>query len=143
MTWDDFDYDYEFTEFENAVCRNQANLFEECQYDFDCDAIDFVTKFMNSTIAGSMDKKDSPWHAAGIKQKGEELLLLTTVKPFESENEIDPEILYWVGYLYRKWAFMGASSRSIISFVPAQKAIETYGGYHTLDIAEAIRMYMK
>jgi hypothetical protein len=142
MTHLDFDYTYECSEFENAVCRSQATLFEECQYAWNVDAVDFITKFMNCHVSECMDKKHSVWHSAGIKQKGEELLLGTGVLPFEKQNEVSPEILYWVGYMYRKWAFMGASSKQIVKFVPTEKAIQTYHGYHTLAIEEAIRMYM-
>ena len=142
MTWDSFDFNYELSEFETAVCESQGKLFQECQFDFKCDAADFVSKFMKSEIAAKMDTKSSPWRVAGNKQRGEELLRLASVKQV-SEKHINPNALYWVGYMYRYWAFLGASSKAIIEFVPLDLALLTYSGYHCLALKEAIRMYMK
>jgi hypothetical protein len=142
MRWDDFNFKYELNEFETALCESQGNLFRECQFDFKRDAHDFVTKFMNSSVAAGIDDKSSSWRRAGNKQKGEELLRTTQVIQV-SGDYTSPDALYWVGYMYRYWACLGASSKEIIAFVPVDLALGTYAGYHCLALKEAIRMYMK
>ncbi|MCL2124984.1 MAG: hypothetical protein FWH33_03215 [Oscillospiraceae bacterium] len=133
------DWDKELTGFELAVCENQATLFEECQIAYGCDAFDFVEKFMTGEVAAQMDKKVSSFHNTGTKQLGEYFLEITTVLPIKRKRST--EALYWLGYTYRYWAWMGVSSSKIIEIAPVEKAYMLYEGFHTLDVKESIRLF--
>ncbi|MCL1808953.1 MAG: hypothetical protein FWG42_04185 [Clostridiales bacterium] len=136
--------DKELSLFEIAVCENQGDLFEESQYDFNCDAFDFVTKFMNSEIAGSLDQDLSMCHTWGIKQIGETLISMVEIEKHSGEEYISRDCLHWVGYLYRYWAWwLGTSSRQIILDAPVALACAMYDGYHTLDMKAAILMFLR
>ena len=138
-----FDLDYEPDSFQLAVCKQQGRLFRECQYDFESDGIDFITKYMNSTIAAETDRPSSFYHSMGIKALGEYFLQEATVKPFQESREIDPDALFWIGYAYKYWAFMGESSKEIIIQAPVERALLVYPAYHMLAVSEAVRMFKK
>jgi hypothetical protein len=133
--------DKELNTFELAVCNNQGDLFEESQYDFGSDAYDFVTKFMNSDIAESMDKPISMCHTWGIKQIGETLLNTVEIKRHTGDEYIKRDALFWAGYLYRFWSLLkNESSARIIKEAPIEVVCGAYAGLHTLSPEEAIRM---
>ena len=138
-----FDPDYEPDYFGLALCEQQGRLFKECQYDFERDAVDFITKYMNSSIAADIDKPLSFYHSMGIKPIGEYFLQEASVLPVQADTLIDGDVLFWIGYMYRYWAFMGESSKEIIEQVPVVRALWVYPGYHTLAVAEAVRMFKK
>ena len=136
--------DKELSAFEIAVCDAQGDLFEESQYDFECDAFDFVTKFMNSEIADSLDQDLSMCHTWGIKQIGETLLSMAAVNKHTGNKYISRNCLHWVGYLYRYWVWwLGTPSKTIIKEVPVETACAMYDGYHTLDVEAAIMMFIR
>ena len=135
--------DKELNMFELFTCRNQGALFSDCQYldYYPCDAYDFITKFMYSDIAESMDKEVSMCHTWGTEQLYETLFFQQEYKKFGGVF-IDDRVLYWVGYLYRYWAWwIGESSKDIIRIIPVERACQTYIGLHTLSPEEAIMMW--
>ncbi len=103
-------YDTEVNSFYEAVARNQGALFENCEWDFEVDARDFIEKFMNCDIAKSMDNSVSDYHNTGIKRIGESTCARCNIKPFTGEYE-NEYVLYWMGYIYRYWVYwLGTSS---------------------------------
>ena len=137
-------FDKELSLFEIAVCESQGDLFEESQYDFGCDAFDFITKFMQSEIAESLDHDLSMCHTWGIKQTGETLMSMVDVKKHDGSKYIARECLFWVGYMYRYWTWwLGTPSKTIIAEVPIETACAMYEGYHTLDVEAAIMMFQR
>ena len=133
------DWDKELTGFELAVCENQATLFEECQLAYGRDAFDFVEKFMSGEVSAQLDKKVSSFHNTGTKQLGDYFIDITDVLPVTRKRST--EALYWLGYTYRYWAWLGVPSREIIEIAPVEKAYMLYEGFHTLDPKEAIRLF--
>ena len=137
-------FDKELSLFELAVCDSQGDLFEESQYDFCCDAYDFITKFMNSEIAESLDQDLSMCHTWGIKQIGETLMSMVDIAKHSGELYISRDCLFWVGYMYRYWTWwLGTPSKTIIKKVPVEVACAMYEGYHTLDVEAAITMFLR
>jgi len=61
-----FNPQYELNSFEIILCEQQGDLFRECQYDFEVDALDFITKFMSSSLAAEYDRPVSSYHYLGI-----------------------------------------------------------------------------
>ena len=81
------------------LCDIQGRLFERST---NYASEDFIRNFMNSEVAGHLD---SPYNK--LQWMGEEYLLeeLTDEKKVSEEGEkYSPEVLYWIGYLYRYWA---------------------------------------
>ena len=132
------DWNKELTAFELAVCENQATLFEECQLAYNCDAFDFVEKFMLGDVAAQLDKKVSSFHNTGTKQLGDFLISQVDVLPLERRKSA--EALYWAGYIYRYWAWLGTPSSDIIKMAAIERTYMLYEGFHTLDAKEAIRL---
>ena len=134
-------WEKELTAFELAVCENQATVFEECQLAYDCDAFDFVEKFMLGDVAAQLDKKVSSFHNTGTKQLGDYLISKVDVLPLQQRKSA--EALFWVGYLYRYWAWLGMASSEIIKKAAIERTYMLYEGLHTLDPKEAIRLLMR
>ena len=136
--------DKELNSFERYVCHLQGKLFEESQcYAYGAiDPYDFVEKFMNSEIASDMDDDVCYAHTWGLAQMMETLVEELDFKPFDG-NYLNYQALHWVGYMYRYWAWLGKPSREIVKIAPVEKAYMLYAGYHTLDVKEAIRLFIQ
>ena len=78
------------------------------------------------------------WHGC----VGEEYLLEELEderKPSTAGETYDPEVLYWIGYLYRYWAcYRNESSKAIYKIAPAKTMKRNYPSFHTLDPDGAI-----
>jgi len=126
---------------EREVCHTQAALFELCQNKLNCDAFDFVNKFMYSEIAVDMDNEPPDYYDVDPFQMLYELPYILPLLPLTEEKSTTA--LHWIGYFYRYWALMGTSSRDIIKFVPVENAYAAYTCLHTLDVREVISMFVE
>lgn len=128
----------ELTQFELAVCDNQGVLFQECQWDFNADAQDFIQKFMTSNVAKNMDNEISPFHNTGIIQIGNALKSQTEISPCVTLIQ-NADLLYWIGYLYRYWnMWLKHSSASIYQKADFCRMSAVYTQFHTLAPEQAI-----
>jgi len=97
----------------------------------------FIRDFMNSEVAGHLD---SPYNK--LQWMGEEYLIdeLKDEKKLDTDGEkYSPEVLYWIGYLYRYWACTrNESSRKIYRQAPAKTMKRNYLIFHTFDPDVAI-----
>jgi hypothetical protein len=134
-------WDKELTPDEREVCSTQGVLFEFCQYDLNCDAFDFVNKFMVSDIAADIDKGNPAYYTADPFQMlydiGKRLALI------KANENYNADALHWIGYMYRYWAWLGTPSRNIIQIAPVEKAYATYPGLHTLAVGDAIQILVE
>ncbi|MGL5677704.1 MAG: hypothetical protein ACRDDX_14940 [Cellulosilyticaceae bacterium] len=139
--------DKELNYFELSVCKEQGVLFEECEYAENgteqFDAKDYIEKFMLSDIAHDMDGTVSTYHAgatqveyAFLNECENKGILL---KPFRTKH-IYSEILYWMGYIYRYWAWKyGETSADIYKQANFDKMVVSYDGLHCLAPEHAIK----
>ena len=116
------------------LCDIQGRLFEgSTAYASE----DFIRDFMNSEVAEHLD---SPYNK--LQWMGEEYLLdeLADEKTLSTDGEkYSPEVLYWIGYLYRYWACTrGEKSRRIYRQAPAKTMKRNYMAFHTFDPDVAI-----
>ncbi len=92
---------------------------------------------MNSEVAAHLD---SPYNK--LQWMGEEYLVdeLKDEKTLNTDGEkYSPEVLYWIGYLYRYWACTrGESSKRIYRQAPAKTMKRNYMAFHTFDPDVAI-----
>lgn len=116
------------------LCDIQGRLFERSTA-FASEG--FIRDFMNSEVAGHLD---SPYNK--LQWMGEEYLIdeLKDEKKLDTDGEkYAPEVLYWIGYLYRYWACTrGERSKRIYRLAPAKTMRRNYMAFHTLDPDAAI-----
>lgn len=116
------------------LCDIQGRLFERSTA---YASEGFIRDFMNSEVAEHLD---SPYNK--LQWMGEEYLFdeLKDEKALSTEGEkYSPEILYWIGYLYRYWACArGERSRRIYRQAPAKTMKRNYMAFHTFDPEVAI-----
>ena len=111
------------------LCDIQGRLFERST-DFASEG--FIRDFMNSEVAAHLD---SPYNK--LQWMGEEYLLdeLKDEGKLQSTGEkYSPEVLYWIGYLYRYWACSrNEKSKRIYRWAPAKTMKRNYMAFHTFD----------
>ena len=116
------------------LCDIQGRLFERS---IDYASEGFIRDFMNSKVAEHLD---SPYNK--LQWMGEEYLLdeLKDEKTLGIDGEkYSPEVLYWIGYLYRYWACArGERSKRIYRQAPAKTMKRNYMAFHTFDPDVAI-----
>lgn len=97
----------------------------------------FIRDFMNSEVAEHLD---SPYNK--LQWMGEEYLIdeLKDEKTLGTDGEkYSPEVLYWIGYLYRYWACTrDEQSKRIYRQAPAKTMKRNYMAFHTFDPDVAI-----
>ena len=116
------------------LCDIQGRMFERSTA---YASEDFIRDFMNSEVAEHMD---SPYNK--LQWMGEEYLMdeLKDEKKLDTDGEkYSPEVLYWIGYLYRYWACTrGEKSKRIYRQAPAKTMKRNYMAFHTFDPEVAI-----
>ena len=116
------------------LCDIQGRMFERSTA---YASEDFIRNFMNSEVA---DHLDSPYNK--LQWMGEEYLMdeLKDEKKLDTDGEkYSPEVLYWIGYLYRYWACTrGEKSKRIYRQAPAKTMKRNYMAFHTFDPEVAI-----
>ena len=86
------------------LCEIQGRIFEESYDKYETSSPVFVRRFMNSKLAEEMD-------AEGFLERpfNEEDAFGTLDKEFGQSSygttKYSPDILNWIGYLYRYWAY--------------------------------------
>ena len=120
--------------FQLKLCDIQGRLFENS---ISYAGEPFIRVFMNSEVAEHLD---SPFNK--LQWMGEEYLLeeLNSEEELIREGETySPEVLCWIGYLYRYWACSrNEKSRKIYRYAPAKTMRRNYMMFHTLDPDAAI-----
>jgi len=116
------------------LCDIQGRLFEHSTA---YASESFIRDFMNSKVAEHLD---SPYNK--LQWMGEEYLIdeLKDEKTLDTDGEkYSPEVLYWIGYLYRYWACTrGEKSKRIYRLAPAKTMKRNYMAFHTFDPDVAI-----
>ena len=116
------------------LCDIQGRLFEHSTA---YASEGFIRDFMNSEVAEHLD---SPYNK--LQWMGEEYLMdeLKDEKKLDTDGEkYSPEVLYWIGYLYRYWACTrGEKSKRIYRQAPAKTMKRNYMAFHTFDPEVAI-----
>lgn len=121
---------------EKRICLIQGRLFEETA-NRGMDSLDFVEKYMTSYIAKSMDLPIHPFQYSGeFYVLGE---MDDNLHIERSNNVIDKEVLFWMGYIYRYWHYYKEiSSEEIYKIADFETMCTAYLGFHTLSPEMAI-----
>ncbi len=120
------------------LCDLQAKAFELSVTMQETGSAIFIRRFMNSTIAGEMDR--------GI-------VLQTSIQPGEMLELVEAEYgksdygsvkyteneMFWIGYIYRYFAYTyERSSIQVYKAVKPKELRDLFLPYHTMDPAQAI-----
>lgn len=117
------------------MCRIQGKIFEKSKELVNLSSPIFIKNYMNSFDAYMMDEEvflETSRYDSQILQD------LNKEKPYGTKK-YDGEELYWMGYLYRYFAYTyKIPSKQIYKYLPAEKLRLLYLPYHTLDVSQAI-----
>ena len=120
------------------LCDIQGRLFElSGRKGFNSGA--FIKSFMTSETAKALDSTQNRMQWAGeeylLEEVSEEAAEVLTVKG----EVFSPDILFWIGYLYRYWHYYtGESSAKIYKQATAETMKRNYMIFHTMDPVVAI-----
>ena len=125
------------TMMELDLCNVQGKLFQLAATS-GYDPVAFIDAFMQSKVAAGLDSDYNRLQWSGevyiLNRLAEETSLA------KGGESVDPEALFWAGYLTRYWHLTtGESSAEIHAIAAAKRLLTVYLGYHTLDCDQAIR----
>lgn len=121
-----------FNEQALELCKIQGQIFAESTNKIKGSSLLFIRRYMNSTFCNKLDNMTYLFEKDNV---------------FDEINncgnkgiKISKDILYWVGYIYRYWAYTyNLSSKNIYKIIPGSEIVSLYGPYHTLDPENAIQ----
>lgn len=120
------------------LCDIQGRLFElSALQGYDSER--FVPFFMGSEVAKSLDSKYNRMQWAGEEYLLEELIEESSGRLIQTEPVFSPEIMYWIGYIYRYWHYYkNESSVRIYRQANVKTMKRNYMMFHTMDPELAI-----
>ena len=117
------------------MCKLQSRIFERSSR-AGVPSMYFAKVYFNSQYSYLMDHLEIFEY-----EYGEEHIFSSVSKNVNSKrgNILSPEIMAWIGYLLRQWAYVySLNSKQIIKAVPISYLAKVYPLYHSLSIDEAI-----
>ncbi len=120
------------------LCDIQAKAFELSVTAQDTSSEVFIRRFMNSEVAKQLDNK------AVLQQNTQAADLLSLIDEEYGKSDYGsvkytPNELYWIGYLYRYFAYTyEKSSLQVYKIVKPKELRGLFLPYHTMDPAQAI-----
>lgn len=124
-------------ELQIKLCDIQGRLFE-LSAEKGIGSAAFVRLFMTSETARALDSDYNRLQWAGEEYLLEEVLD-ADVKREKGGEVYSPDMLYWIGYLYRYWHFYtGEDSARIYKQAPVQTMKRNYMIFQTMDPGLAV-----
>ncbi len=124
-------------------CRFQAAAFEQSLKYAACGSAVFVRRFMHSAVANRFDRGGFPFEACSVETVFAEIEEEYGETTYGSVK-FDADVLYWMGYVYRYWAYtFGMPSAQIYRICGAREMAGMYYAYHSLDPAQAIERILE
>lgn len=120
------------------LCDIQGRLFElSAKQGYDSEK--FVPFFMRSKVARALDSKYNRMQWAGEEYLLEETIEESKGKCKQSDNVFSPEVMYWIGYVYRYWHYYkDETSAAIYRQTNVKTMKRNYLIFHTMDPELAI-----
>ena len=120
------------------LCSIQGRIFEESNAKYATSSPVFIRRFMNSELAREIDSGgllERPFNEEdGFARLDEEF----GTSSYGTEK-YPTEVLYWIGYIYRYFAYTKQkSSLQVYKIIKPKELRGLYLSYHTLDPAFAI-----
>ena len=125
------------------LCEMQGTIFERSSEHYGTSSAIFVRRYMNSDYAARMDHAGNLDRPTDAHDAFESLDLQYGSSNYGSEKYVADE-LYWIGYIYRYWAYTREiSSKEIYRRFNVRYMHQVYYAYHTLDPENAIQRLME
>ena len=125
------------------LCKMQADVFSASGSREKCSSLIFIRRFMNSQVAQRMDTDGFLFEACDINSIFEDINLEFGESSYGKEKYSDSE-LYWIGYIYRYWAYTHQkTSKQIYKIIKPKELKRLYYPYHSLDPAQAIERILE
>lgn len=125
------------------LCKMQAEIFSASSSKETCSSPIFIRRFMNSQVAKRMDTDGFLYEACDISGIFEDINTQFGKSSYGQEKYSDSE-LYWIGYIYRYWAYTHQkSSKQIYKIIKPKELKTLYYPYHSLDPAQAVERILE
>lgn len=125
------------------LCKMQARVFTASASKECCSSSIFIRRFMSSQVAQRMDMGAFLFEACDTNQVFEEIREEFGNTDYGKEKYSEDE-LYWIGYIYRYWAYTyKKSSKQIYKIIKPKELKGLYFPYHSLDPAQAIERILE
>ena len=122
------------------LCKMQGELFENYSEFSSCSPYVFIRRFMYSKLAQRFDNKLILLDCSSVQTMVEEIDEQYGPTRFGHKVIYSKEIMYWVGYVYRYWAYIyEVPSSSLYAHVIPSILYDRYEMYHTMDVEYAIK----
>lgn len=127
----------DFDELGLQLAKSQGNLFEESLLKYKGSSAIFIRNYMYSEEVSKIDKYLEFDSTNIINSLSRRNLDIGTIK-------YSPEIMYWIGYIYRYWAYVYEySSKQIYKIANGDMMRKLYKAYHTMDPKIAINRILE
>lgn len=125
------------------LCGLQAEVFSGSLAKMPCSSPIFIRRFMNSQVASRMDRRGFLLEACDAASILAEVDAQYGPTSYGTER-YGAEELYWLGYLYRYWAYTHEkSSKQVYKLIKAGALRQLYYPLHSLDPAQAIERILE
>ena len=115
------------------LCKIQAELFKNSIEECKSSSAIFLRRFMYSDLAKRMDKESFLFESDHLTNLYLEISEEYGETSYGSQK-YGPEELYWIGYIYRYWAYTyQLSSQEIYKIIKPGELRKLYFPYHSLD----------
>ena len=121
-----------FNEKALELCKIQGQIFADSTIKIKGSSLLFIRRYMNSNFCSKMDNLTYLFEKDNVLDE--------LVNCGNKGIKISADILYWVGYIYRYWAYTyNLSSKNIYKIATGSEMVSLYGPYHTMDPETAIQ----
>lgn len=125
------------------LCALQAEVFAASITAMQCSTPIFIRRFMYSEVASRMDRRGFLLEASDVVRILNEVDAQYGPTSYGKER-YGREELYWLGYLYRYWAYTyEKSSKQVYKQMKPKDLRKLYYPYHSLDPAQAIERILE
>ena len=122
--------------------KQQASLFE-ASTSLDCSSSMFIKKYVFSSWARMFDEYEMVNYIFSTPMVLEEFKAQIDNKSIGKEK-YPREVLYWIGYIYRFWAYTyELSTKQVYKIVKPEELKKVYIAYHSLDPRLAIQRILE
>lgn len=125
-----------------TLCTIQGRLFEQSINKSKTSSSIFVRRYMNSQIVETFDSKDFLNGTINYDYIFDIIEKEYGASEYGS-NKYNGEVLYWMGYFYRYFAYTyELSSKQVYKILKPDQLSKMYYVYHTFDCAYAIKRFL-
>ena len=125
------------------LCELQAQIFEKSAKEYTTSSAVFVRRYMNSDYAARMDRDGFADRPTDVQDAFSSLDEQYGASRYGSLVYTQDE-LYWIGYIYRCWAYIyELSSKAVYKICSVKDLHAVYCAYHSLDPLNAVQRLME